>query len=77
MVQVRQAPHEVLLPASDEIQSVALDKGKPAGNPLGPVKGEKGRDKIAGKKIKKIGPAENRSERWLLDGRTAEHSDEE
>ena len=35
MVQVRQAPHEVLLPASDEIQSVALDKGKPAGKPLG------------------------------------------
>lgn len=32
---MRQAPHEVLLPASGEIQSVASDKGNPAGKPLG------------------------------------------
>ena len=31
MVQVRQEPHIVLLPAPGEFQSVALDKGKPAG----------------------------------------------
>lgn len=34
MVQVRQEPHIVLLPAPGEFQSVALDKGKPAGKTM-------------------------------------------
>ena len=64
VVQVRQAPHEVLLPASGEIQSVALDKGKPAGKPLGTGKEKRATIKLL-KKNKEENPAVTRRERWL------------
>ena len=64
VVQVRQAPHEVLLPASGEIQSVASDKGKPAGKLLGT--GEEKRAAIKSQeKNKEENPALTRRERWL------------
>ena len=53
VVQVRQAPHEVLLPASGEIHSVALDKGKPAGKPLGTGKEKRATIKLLKKTKKK------------------------
>ena len=41
MVQVRQEPHIVLLPAPGEFQSVALDKRQTSGKNHGTGKGEK------------------------------------
>ena len=64
VVQVRQAPHEVLLPASGEIQSVASDKGNPAGKPLGTGKEKRAAIKSQ-EKNKEENPVLTRRERWL------------
>jgi hypothetical protein len=64
VVQVRQAPHEVLLPASGEIQPVASDKGNPAGKPLGTGKEKRAAIKSQ-EKNKEENPVLMRRERWL------------
>lgn len=67
MVQVRQAPHEVLWPKSGVIHSVASDKGKPAGKLLGT--GEEKRAAIKSQeKNKEENPVLTRRERWLSRG---------